>query len=83
MVLKGHCQFENINFIHQFLAKGIPTINNAENPIQSMNLIGENFFIQTSTLYPILTPHLKMDCRSKVARYLEVLGNRIFMKSLW
>ena len=32
MVLKGHCQFENINFAHQFLAKGILTINNAENP---------------------------------------------------
>ena len=43
MVLKGHRQFENINFAHQFLAKGIPTINNAENPTQSMNFIGEKF----------------------------------------
>ena len=80
MVLKGHCQFENINFTHQFLAKGIPTINNAENPTQSMNLIGENFFIYTDQyIIPNLTPHLKMDCRSKAARYLEVLGIRIFM----
>ena len=80
MVLKGHWQFENINFTYQFLAKGISTINNAENPTQSMNLIGENFFIiQTSTSCLILTPHLKMDCRSKAASYFEVLGNRIFM----
>ena len=80
MVLKGHCQFENINFTHQFLAKGIPTINNAENPTQSMNLIGENFFIYTDQyIIPDLTPRLKMDCCSKVARYLEALGNRIFM----
>ena len=45
MVFKGHCQSENINFTHQYLAKGIPTINNAENPTQSMNLIGEKNFI--------------------------------------
>ena len=43
MVLKGHCQFEKINFTHQFLAKLIPTINNAENPTQSMNLIVKKF----------------------------------------
>ena len=43
VVLKGYRQFENINFTHQFLAKGIPTINNAENLTQSMNVIGENF----------------------------------------
>ena len=36
---------KKINLAHQFLAKLIPAINNAENPMQSMNLIGEIFFI--------------------------------------
>ena len=33
-----------INFAHQFLAKLIPAINNAENPTQSMDLTGKKFF---------------------------------------
>ena len=72
---------KKINIAHQFLAKLIPAINNAKNPIQSMNLIGENFFIQISTFIPqVLTPCLKMDCRSKAARYLEVWGTEFFYK---
>ena len=34
-----------ISLLHQFLAKLIPAITNTENPMQSMNLIGEIFFI--------------------------------------
>ena len=52
LVFKGHHQFEKINFAHQFLAKLIPTINNAENPTQSMNLIGEIFFITDQYIVP-------------------------------
>ena len=43
---------KKINFAHQFLAKLIPTINNAENPMQSMNFIGENFFITDQYIIP-------------------------------
>ena len=47
------------------------------------NLIGEKSFIQTSTYIPqVLTPCLKMDCHSKVARYLEVWGTEFIIKSL-
>ena len=47
-----------------------------------MNLIGENVFITDQYIIPKSTPCFKMDCHSETARYLEVLGNRIFMKSL-
>ena len=71
-------QFEKnskINFAHQFLAKLIQAINNTENPTQSMNLIGEIFFITDQyIILQVLTPHLKMDCCSEAARYLEVWG---------
>ena len=58
---------KKINFVHQFLAKSIPAINNVENPTQSMNLTGEKFFI---------TVHYTagLDPMPQVARYLEVLG---------
>ena len=75
-------QFKNVianlkknNFAHQFLAELIPTINNTENPTQSMNLIGENNFITDQyIILQVLTPRLKMDCCSEAARYLEVWG---------
>ena len=65
------------------MAKLIPANKNTENPTQSINLIGKNFFIQTSTFIPqVLTPCLKMDYRSKVAGYLEVWGTDFFIKPL-
>ena len=65
------------------MAKLIPAINNAENPTQSMNLIGEKFFITDQYIIPQpLTPCLKMDFHSKVARSLEVWGKEFFIKSL-
>ena len=59
MQAEGPCiihQFEKINFAHQFLAKLIPTINNAENPTLSMNLIGEKNFITDQYIIPHLDP---------------------------